>query len=429
MGKELIQDIKQPKRRLSEVLPKSAGAASETVHRSARAKGPGRMIGWFILIIVIVGLPVVYLGSQFLAAAVVTVTPKTATVSLDEVFRAAALPVEDENQPPPAIGYQTMTVNASDRLALSATEKETVSERASGRIVIVNRYSRQPQKLVANTRFADAAGRIYRLLEAVTVPGYTLSENELTNGEIEVLVRADKPGADYNGRIEGDLTIPGFKSDPRFEKITAKPAGEMTGGFVGERTVISPAARAEAEKELNARLRSLLDQEEFLAVPDGFLTFPAGRFYKFQSQTKDQGAGTTNLTLEADGELTSLLFSRRDLSRYLAGLRLADYDGAEALIVNFDDLKFVLRNPEDLSPPNQGRPAEIKVTGQARLVWQFDAAALKQALRGASKNDYRAIFLKFPSLVRTEVVIKPPWLKHFPSAPSQIKIVTVGVDR
>lgn len=430
MNKELIQDIKQPKRRLAEILPKGpkGGGPGDTipVYPTSRGRGRGRRIGWFLIVLIILGLPFVYFASQFLAEATVIVTPKETILTLDATLQSVALPVETETDLASKIGYQTMTVEAIEQTTVAASEKKMVSERASGRIIIVNRYSPRPQKLVVRTRFQTVDGRIYRLLEETTVPGYVLTDGKMTGGEIEVAVQADKPGAESNGEVK-DLNIPSFKGDQRFDKITARAVTVMSGGFVGERLVISATVRETAEKELVERLRATLENEAAVAVPDGFLTFQTGQFYKFQSRIKSEESETDNLTLETDGELTALMFSRRELSRRLAAAHFADYDGAEVKIVNFDQLEFYLLNKESFDPLT-AREANIRLVGQARLVWQFDSSALKKALAGVSKSDYQTVFFKFPSIVRVEVMVQPPWLKRFPSDPAKITIQTVGVD-
>ncbi len=424
MNKELIEDIKQPKRRLAEILPAGgrgpALAAASPVRRPRR----GRTLGWLIIVILIIALPLAYFVSQSFAAVVVTIKPKQAILPLDDTLQALALPVESAASLETKVGYETMTVQATDSVAVAATEKETVALRASGQILVINRYSSRPQKLIANTRFEAAPGKIYRIKDEIMIPGYELADGKLTPGELAVTIYADKPGAEYNGELK-DLTIPGFKGEARYDKITARGLTVMAGGFAGERLTAPAAAKEAAEKELRSGLERSLEAEARAALPDGFVTFPEARFVKFQSRVKAEPAGNGNLRLELDGELSTLIFSRRELSRQLATRRLSDYDGAEVAIVNFDELKFRLLN-RDTFDPAVARAAAINLTGAARLVWQFEVMALKQALAGASKSDYQAVFLKFPSIAGAEVAIQPPWLKRFPVDPGKI---TVRVDQ
>ncbi|MBI2097846.1 MAG: hypothetical protein HYT46_02865 [Candidatus Vogelbacteria bacterium] len=423
MSKELIQDIKQPKRRLAEILP-GGGRASEAASAAPVRRPRRRTTGWLIIVVLIILLPLVYFVSQTLAEAVVTVKPKQAILTLDDTLAVVARPVDAAVLTGAKIGYETMTVQATDSVAVTATEKKTVALRASGQITVFNRYSSRPQKLIANTRFEAPSGKIYRIKDEIIIPGYELVDSKLKPGEFVVTVYADKAGAEYNGEVK-DLTIPGFKGEPRYDKITARGLTSMTGGFAGERLTIPDSVKDAAEKELSSRLESSLAEEARAGLPDGFVTFPETKFIKLQSRVKEGPADNGNLTLELDGELATLIFSRQELSRNLATRHLTDYDGAEVAIANFDELTVSLLDRGSFDPASS-REARLNFTGEARVVWQFDLAVLKRALAGASKNDYQAIFLKFPSIASAEVSIQPPWLKRFPADPGKI---TIKVDQ
>ncbi|MBI4136040.1 MAG: hypothetical protein HY481_00605 [Candidatus Vogelbacteria bacterium] len=423
MNKELIQDIRQPKRRLAEILP-AGGRDRAAVSASPVRRPRRRTTGWLIIAVLIIVLPLVYFISQSFAKVVVTVRPKQTILTLNDTLQAIALPVEAAVILETKVGYETMTIQATDSVAITATEKETVALRASGQILVVNRYSSRPQKLIANTRFETANGKIYRIKDEIIVPGYELVDGKLKPGELAVTIYADKPGADYNGEIK-DLTIPGFKSETRYDKITARGLTVMAGGFAGERLTAPASVKEAAEKKLRSSVERSLEAEAAAALPDDFVTFPETRFVKFQSRIKDEPAGGGNLMLELDGELTTLIFSQRELSRHLAARRLTDYDGAEVAIVNFDELKFSLLN-RDTFDPASSREVSVNFTGEARLIWQFEVMTLKRALAGASKSDYQTVFLKFPSIAGAEVAIQPPWLKRFPVDPGKI---TVRVDQ
>ena len=427
MGRELIQDIKQPKRRLAEILPRPRATSNDAIESPRPRRRRGRGWLWFFLLLIIFGLPALYFASQYFAQAQVRVEPKKATLKLAETLRVseAAVTTETTVQPTAKISYQTMTVQATEETTITASEKKAATERATGRILIINRYSPRPQKLVATTRFQDTTGRIYRLPKEIMVPGYVLAGGKMITGEIETTVEADKPGVEFNGEV-GDLTLPAFKGEARFDKITARGLASFTGGFVGDRAIVSPADREKAERELTERLRANLSAEAAAAMPDGFLTFAAGQFFKFLSRTENQTPET--LTLALDGELTALIFSRRQLSRSLAALTLADYGGEEVEIANFDDLKFEVLKTEDFDPLT-AKEVEIKISGSALLIWQFDRSALQKALAGVSQEDYQAVFLKFPSLVHIEPVIRPFWLRRFPSEADKIEILVDQFDR
>ena len=208
MPKDLIEDIKRPKRSLQDVLPAVRVIADEAPkpirennfseprprpqpqpqsqpQAPARPRRRRRWLRWVILIIVIL-LPIAYFVSATFGQATVTVTPRQAPITVSGLYRAVSLPSGTASST--VLGFQTMTVRATESTTVPAGEVKPVSEKASGMIVITNRYSKTPQKLIANTRFETANGKIYRIPVAVTVPGYTLTGATMTPGEITVNV-------------------------------------------------------------------------------------------------------------------------------------------------------------------------------------------------------------------------------------------------
>ena len=65
----------------------------------------------------------------------------------------------------------------------------------------------------------------------------------------------------------------------------------------------------------------------------------------------------------------------------------------------------------------------VNVKGNVRFVWQFDERSLKNALSGRKKDDIYSIIGNYPSVVKAEVVIKPPWLSKYPSSIDRIHVV------
>lgn len=127
------------------------------------------------------------------------------------------------------------------------------NQKAKGRLTIYNAFSAEPQTLVATTRFETADGKIFRLVESVTVPG--MKNNSPASIEAEVI--ADQSGTAYN--IEpSDFSIPGFKGSAKFAKFSARSARAMIGGGDGgtEMKVVAPADIERAKKEAQEKARS-----------------------------------------------------------------------------------------------------------------------------------------------------------------------------
>ncbi len=137
-----------------------------TAPRSLRPRSSRRrslLIAGAVVVIVcaIIGL----LLSTLFAGATVTVFPRQEQVSVPVTLVAKLNPAGGE------LGYQTITVTRSASTSIPATGTKQVSKSASGVITIYNSFGTDPQRLIANTRFAAPDGKIYRLHDSVVVPG------------------------------------------------------------------------------------------------------------------------------------------------------------------------------------------------------------------------------------------------------------------
>ncbi len=438
MPKDLIEDIKRPKRSLQDVLPAVRVIADEAPkpirennfseprprpqpqpqsqpQAPARPRRRRRWLRWVILIIVIL-LPIAYFVSATFGQATVTVTPRQAPITVSGLYRAVSLPSGTASST--VLGFQTMTVRATESTTVPAGEVKPVSEKASGMIVITNRYSKTPQKLIANTRFETANGKIYRIPVAVTVPGYTLTGATMTPGEITVKVTADQPGDTYNG-TPTTLTLPGFKGKPQFNTITARAKTPMTGGFVGERRVVAPTALTAAQTKLDQELKNRLLAEATSQTLDEFVWYPKSVFWRVETVN---ASSTSETTLTRQVELVAPIFSRLELSQVLARRSLPNYDGTPALIDNLSSLE--LDPSQEGVDPTTAKELIFSLSGSGILTWQFDKTALVRDLLGRDASDYQSIFVKYPSIAGAKATFNPPWLFRFPKEAKRIIIET-----
>lgn len=423
MAKDLIEDIKRPKRNLQDVLP-SAAVPVDTAGRprpvvlGGTARQPAHrrwpvIVSVFLVIIV----PSTYFASIVFGRATVSVVPRRVPFAVSGKYRTLKLPSAAASST--TLGFQTMTIRGKESTTVPAGDSMAVAEQASGTIVVMNRYSRTAQKLVANTRFETPDGKIYRIKEAILVPGYTLIDGTLTPGELTAKVIADRPGPDYNGAWP-TFTVPGFKGDPRFQTITARGETPFTGGFTGNRKTVDPAIRSAAESDLARRLKERLLAEAINQTPGDYVWYPNGVFWRLAeaSTTEVSSAGEAEIALQA--ELVAPIFSRAELSQTLARRLVPAYDGAPVRVEGLEQFNFqpvsVLSDPERLTE------FDFTLEGKGVLVWQFETAALLRDLAGRRTYDYQAVFIKYPSIVSSSATVNPPWLISFPADPKRISL-------
>lgn len=427
MSKDLIEDIKRPKRSLQDVLPtvretnfsepkprpQSLRQLVDQTQASVRRR---RHWGRWLVVSVVIILPIGYFISTTFGQAIITITPRQVPITVSGLYRAVSLPSGTASST--ELGFQTMTVKASESTTVPAGEIKPVSERASGTIVVTNRYSKTSQLLITNTRFEAPNGKIYRIHEAATLPGYTLTGATMTPGELTVKVTADQPGTGYNG-APATFTIPGFKGKPQFNTITAKLKIPFTGGFVGERRVISPSALLVAQSKLDEELKSRLLAEAGSQTPDEFVWYPKSVFWRVET-INDNASSTKDSTITRQVELVVPIFSRLELSQTIARRMLPTYDGAPVLVDNLSSLELEPNNP--IVDPETIKELIFSLSGEGTLVWQFDKTDLIRNLLGRDSRDYQSIFVKYPSIAGAKATFNPPWLLRFPNEATRIII-------
>ena len=351
--------------------------------------------------------------STVFAGATITAYPRTETVTVPATLEAKP------NAPVGTLAYQTISVTRSATVSVPASGTKKVSRPASGVITISNSFGAASQRLIANTRFEAPDGRIYRIRDSVTVPGM----KQGVAGTVSATLYADSPGPAYNKSGGVSFTIPGFKNDPRYAKITARSEGALSGGFIGDEPVVAPAdlaaAKAELQKQLDGDVRTAAAQ----AIPDGFAAVPGSLDIVFADVTQTIGADKTAQLTEG-ATATGIIVRKNDLASAIAHKAVAGYKGEAVLFGDEEQMSFSL---SPATKRNGGGPVTLTLSGSATLVWQFDPEALKAALAGKDKKEVPAVAKAFePAVAKMNTTIKPFWKGMLPQDPSKIKIIVGG---
>ncbi|MBI2618438.1 hypothetical protein HYW58_03240 [Candidatus Kaiserbacteria bacterium] len=374
---------------------------------------------WGLWIIALVSLLVLIFGFSFVfSGAKLVVTPKQRTVHIDADFQAVKNPGVND------IGYEIMTIEREESKDVSPTGKEFVEEKASGTIVIYNNYNSSNQRLIKNTRFETPEGLVYRINESIIVPGRRTENNASVPGSIEALVYADEPGEKYNIGLT-DFTVPGFRGDPRFESFYAHSKTEMTGGFVGDKQIISAAEEKNAREELQERLKTQLLNEALSQTPEGFDMYENGIFTVFSSLPN--GERGNQVAVREKATLYGVLFKKDAIARFIAKNTIAGFDDEPVEILDSRTLAFAILNKEN-SMPWQDDDFNFHFSGNAHVVWTFDSNQLKEDLAGKAKAALQTVLTGYPSIDEAQIVLRPFWRQTFPEDISDIKVTRVIVE-
>ncbi|KKW10847.1 MAG: hypothetical protein UY50_C0025G0019 [Parcubacteria group bacterium GW2011_GWA2_49_9] len=362
----------------------------------------------FFVILLIIALSTSFTGAKII------VTPKAQNVAVATEFTAVRGDTTGK------LSFQTLPIDESSEVVIPADTMKKVSERATGTIIIYNAFSDKPQRLIKNTRFETPSGLIYRIGTSVTVPGKTVKNGRPVPGSIEAVVSADSPGVEYNTALS-DFTIPGFKTDPaRFASFYARSKTPLSGGMNGTIKTPSDAAIEAARVTLRDTLQKKVLKDKQALVPSGYILFPGAITTKDEPLTPEaRGEGRSAVRERITG--AAYLFKKTDIAQAVAQALVPSFDKLPVEIPDIGALSF------QLTEPPTGNLAEVKtlrftLTGNAKIVWQFDGAKLQSALVGKPKDDLAATLAAFPTIEKADLILKPFWSRSFPSNPKQVVI-------
>jgi len=402
----LPQLIKKPEHR----EPNLPAWARNTVNTPTKSP---RMVLWVLAAIVFLGMLGVIL-STFFSGATVKIVPLNKTVSLNTDFIARENATEKG-----IVSYQKIPLPVEEKSEdIPVTLEKKITRKASGKIKIFNEYSTASQRLIKNTRFESASGKIYRIDNSIVIPGMSTLQGKTIAGSIEVTVYGDAPGEEYNSSAT-DFTIPGFKGDPRYTKFYARSQTPLEGGFSGTIKVPSPEDQKSAVDRLKESLRADLIKKARAQIPEGFILYDNAIFVVFNDLEAINTQNPAHITVK--GSLYGVMFDKSMLSKFIAEKTINPYDGSPVLVRNLADIELKPKG-EVLDPANL-KDVSFTISGDASVVWNVDAEKLKSELAGVSKGDgFKNVIIKYPAIWKAEAVVRPFWKMNFPQNPEKITI-------
>ncbi|MBI4160173.1 hypothetical protein HY504_03325 [Candidatus Wolfebacteria bacterium] len=314
------------------------------------------------------------------------------------------------------IPAQVFTARKNFTFTYPASAKRQVSRRAHGTITIVNAYSSAAQPLVAQTRFADGAGKIFRLDKSVVVPGAQIKDGKVVPSRIEVAVTADKPGEAYN-IAPVTMTIPGFIGTPKHEGFYGEMTEPISGGFIGEAAYPTDddivRAKAEARKGIKDAVESFLS----LQIPRELKFLDGARQFSIVKETvNDTVDPKGNFGYYIEAESRAMVFRESDVVRLMTEL------AGQALGKNNLEAKTYKLE--------YGTPRLDIAKGIISLLVKFEGDfwepmkpdEIKKALEGKTEAEVRAYLFGLADRERATVTFWPFWVKTVPRDQNRIAI-------
>jgi len=391
--------------------------------------GKKRKRGLLIVSIIVVIMFVI--GSIFISVftggATITVNPKHRTVTVNAEFTAYKEKVAGE------LTYEVLTLETSGERQVEASGQEEVTAEASGMIEI-KKTTPGAERLINNTRFVSPDGKVFRITEAVVVPGAVAnSAGVMQPGTIQVEVVASDVGDEYNLPAGTKFTVPGFQESnltELYNSITATNPTAFSGGYNGPRFIIEEEKLSEARQLLQVQLRDTLLAKVNDELPVEFITFDSAVAITYTQQPTVQYDDNL-VTLREQAILQIPLFRASDFASFVAKESIVGYNLSEPVrIKDIDEIRFsyvsattsqsIIANNDSL---------DFKLVGNPHIVWTYDAEDITNELVGKDRTAHIQVLGKYPGIMRSTIDIKPFWSRTFPNTPNKIKVVEVLTDQ
>lgn len=419
-----MQDVRTPSPHVSS--PKAINLSDEyDVEPEARrpklrrkaggGRGKRRIV--YLGVIVFALLVVGFLTSFFLRGAELTVYPKFKEVTVAAAFTARQDP--DAN----TLGYELLTLEETGERTVAATGSEPVEEHATGELTLYNAFSKEPQRLIKNTRFESKDGLVFKVSDSVMIPGYTTDNaGKKVPGTVTAKVFADATGDKSNG-ASGRFTVPGLKGTPQFAEVYAESVAPMQGGFVGQKLIVEDSVLTSTKEAIRNDLREKLSERLESERPASFVLYDTAASIRFES-LPSVDAGENKATIREKAILEVPLFAEGDLARYLAKNTIVEYKNEDVQMENPHSLAFSYATASSTEAISSKKNIDFKLNGNVKIIWKYDTEKLRNDLKGVSKDELQTILLKnHPAIERATTVMRPFWKQSFPDDPAKIKII------
>ena len=386
----------------------------EAVDASRTAPRSGRSLVFMVtgaLIALVLGI------SIFISGATITITPRSATLALDNTFTAVKDGVGA------VLPYELVAISKEEASVIPSSGSTNVATKATGRVILYNAYSATAQKLLINTRLTATNGKIYMTDTAVVIPGYKKVGTKITPGAVEIAVTAQDAGPSGNTALT-DFTVTGFKGTSKAKGFYGRSKTEMTGGAEGERFTVTADEATTAQKALSIKLQTTINESLAHEIPEGYVLFPNSVTITEDATSAITTSATQSIPIKAKATAYAYIFNRDKLTATIAKALLTEYTSEDSIrITNMDEITFTTLPPLPKTPTDT-TPLTFKLSGTAKVVWNIDVPALKTAVVNKKKNAVLSYLAESAGTLRADVVVRPFWQNTLPKNAEHIEVIT-----
>ncbi len=310
-----------------------------------------------------------------------------------------------------AAQIKTITVFAENSFSPKG-EGTAIDDYAEGVATIYNEQSVN-QPLIAKTRLQAPDGSIFRMQTPITAPA---------QGEIDVLVKADKKGAEFNLEPT-EFIIPGLT--PAKQKLVyAKNKTAFTGGTQIIRTLTEDDfifAKKEIEDLLKEQARTQFNAQNIAATSKNIILDPI--LFKTEDSV---GEEKSELKISGETLANAVLFDEQTLYSEMQN-RLKASIAKEEEIIGFNDASFVY-TINSLDKASGSVQVNSYIEGFTLL--KKDGGLISPPeLAGLTKKQIQTKLLSYEGISEVRVNFSPFWLTRAPRIAGKIYITVMEAGK
>jgi len=301
----------------------------------------------------------------------------------------------------------------------STTEVKNIENKARGTIRIYNAYSSEPQVLIATTRFLSKEGKLFRLVNKISVPGAKIENGKIIPSYIDAEVIADKAGDDYN-ISPTTFTIPAFEGTPRYSKFYAESFSKMTGGYIGTAKIVGQSDFEKAESQINDVAAVSLKEELKAKLKEGDIVLDdATKIFTLDSISTNPKIGEKADEFEITGRfiLKALVFNEDNIKKVFIAEAIKNNPQFESK--DLFSYQFSYGAPRvDFDKKLLSFPVEAQLVFREKI----NPDDFINNLTGKNSKELESFFKQFDTIEKVDISIWPSFLKFTPLNASHIKL-------
>lgn len=302
----------------------------------------------------------------------------------------------------------------------TASSKKRVTEKAVGEITILNECSTGSQVLVAGTRFASKDGKVYKIEETATIPGFTKPEADIVPGQKTAKVVAAEAGESYNIAAT-TFIIPAYKEkgDWRYSCLYAKSDKAMTGGLDKEVVYVSQEEYDKAvetitadAKEENKTKVAEQKNDDFIYIDDE----EKDATVKVASSSAKVNDIAEKFTITVSATKSVQSIKKKDLEDILADKIAATSEFKNAKPVEGSllyQIGDIVKKDNEIS---------LNISASEDFTFEIDQDKIKKDIAGKNKEELNEYFSKMSGVRSVSVNPWPFWVNKVPASYDKINI-------